>query len=166
MSKKKLNDNGIASLLQDLDKETLENIDIKNPMRVVRAWEVFHETGKSLKRWQSETEPAILPISECHPLVINPDKADLDKKIRLRFEQMIKMGALDEAKKNLVTWNENSLASKAIGASELIAHLKGELSINQAVENASIATRQYAKRQKTWSKTRMTDWDDKTNLTL
>ena len=59
----------------------------------------FHETGKSLKRWQSETEPAILPISECHPLVINPDKADLDKKIRLRFEQMIKMGALDEAKK-------------------------------------------------------------------
>ena len=38
---------------------------------------------------------------------------------------MIKMGALDEAKKNLVTWNKNSLASKAIGASELIAHLKG-----------------------------------------
>ena len=145
---------------------TVENIDIKNPMRVVRAWEVFHETGKSLKKWQSETEPAILPISECHPLVINPGKADLDKKIRLRFEQMIKMGALDEAKKNLVNWNENSLASKAIGASELIAHLKGELSINQAIEKASIATRQYAKRQKTWIKTRMTDWDDITNLTL
>ena len=166
MSKKKLNDNGIAGLLQDLDNETLENIDIKNPMRVVRAWEVFHETGKSLKRWQSETDPAILPISECHPLVINPGKADLDKKIRLRFEQMIKMGALDEAKKNLVNWNENSLASKAIGASELIAHLKGELSINQAIENASISTRQYAKRQKTWIKTRMTDWDDITDLAL
>ena len=107
-----------------------------------------------------------ITLSECHPLVINPDKADLDKKIRLRFEQMIKMGALDEAKKNLVTWNENSLASKAIGASELIAHLKGELSINQAIENASISTRQYAKRQKTWIKTRMTDWDDITDLTL
>ncbi|GIR43768.1 MAG: hypothetical protein CM15mP54_06220 [Paracoccaceae bacterium] len=39
-------------------------------------------------------------LSECHPLVINPGKADLDKKIRLRFEQMIKMGALDEAKKS------------------------------------------------------------------
>ena len=50
MSKKKFNDNGIAGLLQDLDNETLENIDIKNPMRVVRAWEVFHETGKSLKK--------------------------------------------------------------------------------------------------------------------
>jgi len=166
MRKKKLNENGIAGLLQDLDKDTFENLDIKNPMRVVRAWEVFHETGKSLKKWQSETEPAILPISECHPLVINPDKADLDKKIRLRFEQMIKMGALDETKKNLVSWNESSLASKAIGASELIAYLKGELSINQAIENASIATRQYAKRQKTWIKTRMTDWDDITDLTL
>ena len=43
---------------------------------------------------------------------------------------------------------------------------KGELSINQAIENASIATRQYAKRQKTWIKTRMTDWDDITDLTL
>ena len=166
MSKKKLNDNGIASLVKDLDKETLENIDAKNPMRVARAWEVFQETGKSLKRWHSETEPAILPTSECHPLVINPVKADLNKKIRIRFEQMIKMGALDEAKKNLVNWNENSLASKAIGASELISHLKGELSINQAIENASIATRQYAKRQKTWIRARMADWDDITDLNL
>ncbi len=166
MSKKKLNDSGVASLLKDLDEETLENIDIKNPMRVVRAWEVFQETGKPLKRWHSETEPAILPTSECHPLVINPGKADLDKKIRLRLEQMIKMGALDEARKNLVDWNENSLASKAIGASDFISHLKGELSINQAMENASIATRQYAKRQKTWIKAKMADWDDITYLTL
>ena len=166
MSKKKLNDNGIASLLKDLDNETLENIDNNNPMRVTRAWEVFHETGKSLKKWQSETEPAILPKSECHPLVINPGKADLDEKIRLRFEQMIKMGAMNEAKKNLRNWNENLITNKALGASELISYLKGELSINQAIENASIATRQYAKRQKTWIKARMADWRDITDLTL
>ena len=166
MSKKKLNDNGIASLLKDLDNETLENIDNNNPMRVTRAWEVFHETGKSLKKWQTETEPAILPKSECHPLVINPGKADLDEKIRLRFEQMIKMGAMNEAKKNLRNWNENLITSKALGASELISYLKGELSINQAIENASIATRQYAKRQKTWIKARMADWHDITDLTL
>jgi len=166
MGKKKLNDMGVASLLKDLDKETLENLDTKNPMRVVRAWEVFQETGKSLKRWHSETEPSILPLSECHPLVINPGKADLDNKIRRRFEKMIKIGALDEARRNMVGWNENSIASKAIGASELISHLRGELSIDQAIDQASIATRQYAKRQKTWIKTRMTDWDDITDLTL
>ena len=166
MGKKKLNDMGVASLLKDLDKETLENLDTKNPMRVVRAWEVFQETGKSLKRWHSETEPSILPLSECHPLVINPGKADLDKKIRRRFEKMIKIGALDEARRNMVGWNENSIASKAIGASELISHLRGELSIDQAIDQASIATRQYAKRQKTWIKARMADWDDITDLTL
>jgi len=166
MSKKKLNDMGLASLLKDLDKETLENLDTKNPMRVVRAWEVFQETGKSLKRWHSETEPSILPLSECHPLVINPGKADLDNKIRRRFEKMIKIGALDEARRNMVGWNENSIASKAIGASELISHLRGELSIDQAIDQASIATRQYAKRQKTWIKARMADWDDITDLTL
>ena len=166
MGKKKLNDMGVASLLKDLDKETLENLDTKNPMRVVRAWEVFQETGKSLKRWHSETEPSILPLSECHPLVINPSKADLDKKIRRRFEKMIKIGALDEARRNMVGWNENSIASKAIGASELISHLRGELSIDQAIDQASIATRQYAKRQKTWIKARMADWDDITDLTL
>ena len=166
MGKKKLNDMGVASLLKDLDKETLENIDTKNPMRVVRAWEVFQETGKSLKRWHSETEPAILPLIECHPLVINPGKADLDKKIRRRFEKMIKIGALDEARRNMVGWNENSLASKAIGAAELISHLRGELSIDQAIDQASIATRQYAKRQKTWIKARMADWNDITDLNL
>jgi len=166
MGKKKLNDMGVASLLKDLDKETLENLDTKNPMRVVRAWEVFQETGKSLKRWHSETEPSILPLSECHPLVINPGKADLDNKIRRRFEKMIKIGALDEARRNMVGWNENSIASKAIGASELISHLRGELSIDQAIDQASIATRQYAKRQKTWIKARMADWDDITDLTL
>ena len=166
MGKKKLNDMGVASLLKDLDKETLENLDTKNPMRVVRAWEVFQETGKSLKRWHSETEPAILPLSECHPLVINPGKADLDKKIRRRFEKMIKIGALDEARRNMVGWNKNSIASKAIGASELISHLRGELSIDQAIDQASIATRQYAKRQKTWIKARMADWNDITDLNL
>ena len=79
---------------------------------------------------------------------------------------MIKIGALDEARRNMVGWNENSIASKAIGASELISHLRGELSIDQAIEQASIATRQYAKRQKTWIKARMADWNDLTDLNL
>ena len=79
---------------------------------------------------------------------------------------MIKIGALDEARRNMVGWNKNSIASKAIGASELISHLRGELSIDQAIDQASIATRQYAKRQKTWIKARMADWNDITDLNL
>ncbi|MEK9571382.1 MAG: hypothetical protein VW124_20345 [Paracoccaceae bacterium] len=50
-----------------------------------------------------------------------------------------------------------------MGASELIAHVRGELSLHQAIEQASIATSQYAKRQKTWIKARMAEWYDITN---
>ena len=164
ISEKRLLKYGIQDLLNDLDKETRESIDIKNPMRVIRAWEVLKETGKSLKKWQSETDPPILPLTKCQPLVINPDKNDLNKKIRARFKEMIEMGALDEAKKNLDMWNKGVITNKAIGASELISYLKNEISLDEAIANASIATRQYAKRQRTWIKARMKQWDDVTEL--
>jgi len=164
IGKKIVMDNGVEGLLKDLDQETRDSIDTKNQMRVTRAWEVFKETGKSLKKWQSETNAPLLPLTECQPLVINPDKNDLDKKIRARFEEMIKMGALDEARKNLDMWNEGVIASKAIGASELISYLRNEVSLDEAITNASIATRQYAKRQRTWIKARMKQWDNVTGL--
>ena len=164
ISKKRFLKYGIQDLLKDLDKETLESIDINNHMRVIRAWEVFKETGKSLNKWQSKTGSPILPLNKCQPLVINPDKNDLDKKIKMRFEEMVKMGALDEARKNLDMWNQDIIASKAIGASELISYLKNEISLDEAITNASIATRQYAKRQRTWIKARMKQWDDVTEL--
>ena len=164
ISKKRFLKYGIQELLKDLDKETLESIDINNQMRVIRAWEVLKETGKSLNKWQSKTGSPILPLNKCQPLVINPDKNDLDKKIKMRFEEMVKMGALDEARKNLDVWNQDIIASKAIGASELISYLKNEISLDEAITNASIATRQYAKRQRTWIKARMRQWDDVTEL--
>tara|TARA_B100000989_G_C19497268_1_gene452640 strand:- start:203 stop:1102 length:900 start_codon:yes stop_codon:yes gene_type:complete len=164
ISKKRFLKYGIQDLLKDLDKETLESIDINNQMRVIRAWEVLKETGKSLNKWQSKTGSPILPLTKCQPLVINPDKNDLDKKIKMRFEEMVKMGALDEARRNLDMWNQDIIASKAIGASELISYLKNEISLDEAITNASIATRQYAKRQRTWIKARMKQWDDVTEL--
>ena len=164
IGKKRLLTYGIQNLLKDLDKETLESIDINNQMRVIRAWEVFKETGKSLKKWQNKTGTPILPLIKCQPLVINPNKNDLDKKIRARFKEMIKMGALDEARKNLDMWNQGLIASKAIGASELISYLKNEITLEEAITTASIATRQYAKRQRTWIKARMKQWNDVTEL--
>ena len=55
-------------------------------------------------------------------------------------------------------WNKGVIASKAIGASEFISYLKNEVSLDEAITTASIATRQYAKRQRTWIKARMKQW--------
>jgi tRNA dimethylallyltransferase len=71
---------------------------------------------------------------------------------------MISLGALEEARANLPTWSLTAPSSKAIGAPELIAHLQGRLSLEDAINAAKIATRQYAKRQRTWFKARMKNW--------
>jgi tRNA dimethylallyltransferase len=63
---------------------------------------------------------------------------------------MLEAGALEEARANLPRWEQAGGARKAIGAPELIAHLRGEMSLDAAREAAIIASRQYAKRQRTW----------------
>jgi len=90
--------------------------------------------------------------------VVEAEKNWLTPRIERRFDAMLKMGALDEARANLPHWQPDRLSSKAIGAPELIAHLQGEISLDQAREAATIATRQFAKRQRTWFRARMRNW--------
>lgn len=71
---------------------------------------------------------------------------------------MLKQGALNEARANLASWNPKDPSAKAIGAPELIAYLKNDLSLEDARARAIIASHQYAKRQRTWFRKRMRDW--------
>jgi len=87
-----------------------------------------------------------------------PDVDWLNKRIAQRFDLMMQMGALDEARIMAPLWDPNAPSSKAIGAAEMIQILKGELSIDSAKEAVIIATRQYAKRQRTWLRSRMKRW--------
>ncbi len=155
----RINTEGFQSLLAELDAETLSRIDIQNPMRVQRAWEVQASTGQSVATWQDNTPPPLMPLSECYPIVFQTDKNWLNARIEKRFEFMLENGALDEAKSMLPHWNPALLSSKAIGAPELIAHLRGEITLDQAREAAIIASRQYAKRQRTWFRARMKKWN-------
>jgi len=147
-----------AKMIQDLNDATRTRIDLNNPMRVQRAWEVLQSTGRNISDWQDETPPPLLDISDCTPIVINSPKEWLNARIEKRFNMMIADGALDEARDNLEGWDPNRLSSKAIGAPELIAYLRGECDLESAKERATIATRQYAKRQRTWIRSRMSDW--------
>ncbi|WP_246162110.1 tRNA (adenosine(37)-N6)-dimethylallyltransferase MiaA [Roseovarius faecimaris] len=149
---------GVARMLDDLDATTRARIDTQNPMRVQRAWEVWRATGRSLAAWQDDTPPPILPLDACVPLVLDADKDWLNDRIARRFDQMIAQGALDEVRANLATWDPARPSSKAIGAPELMAHLRGEITLDAARDAATIATRQYAKRQRTWFRARMRSW--------
>lgn len=149
---------GTDAMLADLDDVTRARIDAQNPMRVQRAWEVWRTTGRGLADWQDNTPPPLLPRADTSALVFEADKEWLNRRIARRFDQMLEQGALDEARANLPCWTPGALSAKAIGAPELIAHLRGDMTLDQAREAATIATRQFAKRQRTWFRARMRGW--------
>ncbi len=154
-----LRDRGqLDQMIADLDETTASRIDLLNPMRVQRAWEVQKSTGRGLAAWQDNTPAPDLPLSHTTALVMTADKDWLNDRIARRFRMMIDDGAIDEARQMLPHWDPMLQSSKAIGAPEMIAYLRGDLSLDEAIEKAVIASRQYAKRQRTWFRSRMKNW--------
>jgi len=149
---------GPAALLADLDPATAARIDRMNPVRIQRAWEVLRVTGRGLASWQDDTPAPLLPLAQAEALVLLPEVAWLNSRIDRRFRQMLTEGALDEARANLPGWDAKLPSSRAIGGPELIAHLRGEIGLDEATEAAILASRQYAKRQRTWFRSNMKAW--------
>ncbi len=120
-----------------------------DPQRIARALEVFFETGRHLSDWQNTPRiGAITPMP--FKILINPPLDILHQRIASRIPEMISGGALDEAKYII---DNNLDTRRAIGAEQLCAFLRGELSKDDAINNWIIKTNQYAKRQRTWFKT-------------
>ncbi len=149
---------GRTALLAELDAETVARIDPMNSARVQRAWEVMRSTGRGLASWQAETPAPLVPLEGAEALVLTPETGWLNDRIDRRFAMMIADGAVEEARTNLEGWDPRRPSSRAIGGPELIAHLQGQLSLEAAVEAARLASRQYAKRQRTWFRSNMGAW--------
>ena len=146
-------------MIAELDDATQAAIDLNNPRRVARAWEVVTATGKSITAWQSETPAPILQLDNTLSLHVAPTKDWLNGRIARRFDIMINTGALDEVAQNIPLWNDLAPASQAIGAPELKKYLDGDYDLDTAKGRATIATHQYAKRQRTWFRKRMKGWN-------
>jgi tRNA dimethylallyltransferase len=149
---------GLAVLLAELDPATAARVDPLNPARVQRAWEVQAATGRGLAAWQDATGEPALPLSQAQALVIRPDVDWLNARIDRRFDAMMDKGALEEVRAELPFWQPNRPSARAIGAPELVAHLRGEMDLAKAVSAAKLSSRQYAKRQRTWFRSRMAGW--------
>mgnify|MGYP003482110641 FL=1 len=147
-----------ADMLAALDPATRARTDPLNPMRIQRAWEVQRATGRGLAEWQDSTGAPLLALKDATALRLDADRNWLADRIDRRFAAMLDDGAMDEARAVLPYWNPRAPWSKAIGAPELIAHLQGDINLREAIARAQAASRQYAKRQRTWFRTRMNDW--------
>ena len=157
-AKKRIQSDGFESLIEEIDPKTLKKIDKNNPMRVQRAWEVMKATGRGLVSWHNETPKPILELKNCETILVDANASLVNNRINYRFDQMLDNGLLEEASKNFSTWDEKNPSSKAIGAKELMAFLNDDISIEQLKEDVVIATRQYAKRQRTWFRSKMKSW--------
>lgn len=126
--------------------------------RVFRAFEVFEATGRSIHDFQSEKAlpPLATPLAA---VVIEPERSALYQDCADRFEGMMAAGGLDEARRLLSRGLDPALpVMKALGAVELFEAIRGNLTLEEAVELAMRNTRRFAKRQLTWFRGQAPDW--------
>lgn len=149
-----LKEDGLEKLYQDLqqtDPATAARLSPNDTTRIRRAVEIFLHTGKNLTYWHTLPLKSIYKPEEFIKCYIRVPREVLDARGRTRFDAMLEMGALKEVEK-LVSRNlpDSLPAMRALGVQELKAYINGNCPLNEAVENAKLHTRQYAKRQCTW----------------
>jgi tRNA dimethylallyltransferase len=127
--------------------------------RAQRAFEVKLKTRKSLFDWIKNTKSDFVDY-ELKKIFIDIPRDELLKKISKRTESMFKQKCISEVKKfNLIKLNKNLSANKLIGVQEINSYLTGSIDLKQCKELIDIKTRQYAKRQNTWSRGHMKNWN-------
>jgi tRNA dimethylallyltransferase len=128
--------------------------------RVTRALEVVLATGRSLLDWHGEHQPPAVDFAKAVKIFLMPDRAVLMAHIGARFDAMMAEGALDEVRALAARALNPSLpAMKAHGVPWLIRHLKGEIALAEAVEAAKRDTRHYTKRQATWFRNQLPEFE-------
>lgn len=164
-----LQTDGVEALhaqLAERDPEMAEQLNIRDSQRIVRALEVFDTSGRSIRSFQEAGGQALIDAQKARKIVLMPDRNRLRIRIAERFGIMMDSGAVEEVKELLALGLHPDLpAMKAIGAREISAYLDGEISAEKAVELASIASRQYAKRQMTWFRNQLGgDWEVRSRI--
>ena len=142
-----------------LDPKVKNKILPSDSQRSQRAYEVILKTKKSLFDWIANTKSDFINF-EISKIYIDIPRDELLKKIYLRTELMFKKKCVKEVKNFNSLKLKNSLsAKKLIGVQEINAYLNGSSSLDQCKELINIKTRQYAKRQNTWARGHMSNWN-------
>ena len=137
-----------------------------DPQRLVRALEVIDATGLSLAEWQEgSAASAVLAPGEALKLLIAPERDAVYAAIDARFEAMLAANAVEEVRRLAALHLDKGLLDKGLpamrahGVRELTAYLAGAITLEEAAAKAKTETRRYAKRQMTWARRFMVDWE-------
>ncbi|WP_375413758.1 tRNA (adenosine(37)-N6)-dimethylallyltransferase MiaA [uncultured Bradyrhizobium sp.] len=159
----RLQRDGVEALHAELmhrDPASAERLKARDKARVARALEVVEATGRSLTDWHREGSPPLLPAGTFTAVFLAPERDQLYARIDRRFDAMLGAGALDEVAA-LASRNLDPLlpALKAHGVPALIRHLAGEITLEQAAVTGRADTRHYAKRQFTWFRHQLPEFE-------
>ncbi len=142
--------------IDPLIKNKVNSFDVQ---RSIRAYEIKLFTKNSMISWFKNTKPNY-DYNDFFKICIDFPRINLIDRINQRTENMIKLGAILEVKKFIkLKVPKNKSLNKAIGISEIKQYLKKKIQSEQLIEKISIKTRQYAKRQTTWARGNMKDWN-------
>jgi tRNA dimethylallyltransferase len=159
----RLQRDGVEALhaqLKQRDPASAERLKPRDRTRIARAFEVMQATGRSLTDWHRDGLPPLLPPGQFAGVFLSPDRDELYARIDARFDAMLDAGALDEVAA-LASRKLDPLlpAMKAHGVPALIRHLGGELTLEQAAVIGRADTRHYAKRQFTWFRHQLPEFE-------
>jgi tRNA dimethylallyltransferase len=140
-------------LLMERDPETGQTLRSSDRLRVQRALEIFAATGRPLVSFHGERRPGPLGARRLLKLFLSPERDELRRRINARFDGMIEVRALGDRKLDPML-----PVMRAHGVPGLLAHLRGDLSLQGAIAKGQADTRAYAKRQFTWFRYQLPDW--------
>jgi tRNA dimethylallyltransferase len=159
----RLERDGVEALHAELaqtDPASAERLKPRDRTRIARALEVVEATGRSLTDWHRDGLPPLLPPGQFSALFLAPERDDLYARIDARFATMLQAGALQEVAALAARRLDPLLpAMKAHGVPALIRHLQGEISLEQAAVIGRADTRHYAKRQFTWFRHQLPEFE-------
>ena len=150
----RLANEGAEALLNELhtiDPEAAGKLHLKDEKRIVRALEVYYETGQTITEHDAETKKHPPRYDALYIGLDFEDREDLRARIDKRVEQMVALGLLEEVENLLASdLGRRATAWQAIGYKQFLAVAEGKASVEEAIEEVKLRSRQYAKRQLTW----------------
>ncbi len=156
---KKIGKEKFYTKLLKIDPSIKNHLEASDTQRIIRAYEIKLYTKRSMYEWFKNTK-TIYEKNDFYKIYIDFPRNGLLKRINDRSEKMVKNGIIQEVQKYLKLKIPGSRsANKAIGINEVREYLNKKIQIAELIEKISIKTRQYAKRQTTWGRGNMTDWN-------